>query len=130
MDERTDKKKWVKEMSEMLAGLGKSVSADVAKSEHADTVDDMPSDDHRERLRAEYRQLTTRLDRLEAMLARMDAGTLDFEPTCPRELLGRQASAMSDYACILRERAAFEGVELNDRGRTKRATAGLALELP
>lgn len=99
-----------------MRGSGKRVSADVAKSEYAerdggsdgmidlkDTVDDMLSDDYKDRLRAEYRQLTARLGRPKATLGRMDAGTLR----------GQQASAMSVYARILRERAAIEGVELN-----------------
>ncbi|WP_438361663.1 crAss001_48 related protein, partial [Parafannyhessea umbonata] len=43
-----------------------------------------------------------------------DWDNLGFEPTCPRELLERQLSAMGVYAGVLRKRASLEGVELPD----------------
>lgn len=76
------------------------------------TVDGMLSDDHRERLAAEYRQLEIRRSRLEAMLRRWRAGELGFEPSCPAELLIRQLAVMTSYKSVLEKRAEAEGVEL------------------
>ena len=79
------------------------------------TVRGMLSEDHSERLRAEYRQLAVRYQRLSDMLALMEAGRLSFVPRSPRDLLWRQAQTMHEYLEILRERAAVEEVDL-ERG--------------
>lgn len=77
-----------------------------------DTVDLMLSDDYKERFLAEFRQLKIRYEKLRAMLNKWDEGTLEFEPTCPREMYDRQIEGMETYLDVLADRAALEGVEL------------------
>lgn len=81
--------------------------------ELAETVALMPSDDYRDRFRAEYEQARARYERLCSMMARWDEGALDFEPACPRSVLESQRSAMLAYICVLENRADIEGVALN-----------------
>lgn len=68
---------------------------------------------YKERMRNEYRELTERLTKLDAILEKYDKGTLDFELDCPPRLLREQARVMGDYQAILEERAAIEGVVLS-----------------
>lgn len=65
-----------------------------------------------ERMKAEYRELKERYDKLHRIVVKYDAGTLDFTPTCPIELLKEQAAAMGKYLYILEVRAEIEGVTL------------------
>ena len=76
------------------------------------TVEGMLSPDYKERFKAEYKQTKIRYDKLHAMLVKADAGKLEFEPTCPLDLLRRQAQAMGQYLYCLEVRAQMEGVEL------------------
>ena len=77
-----------------------------------DTIEMMQSPDYRERFKAEYYQVKTRYDKLHKMLVKADAGTLDFTPTCPLELLKEQKSFMGKYLNCLEVRAEIEGIEL------------------
>ena len=77
-----------------------------------DTVDMMNSDDYKERFKAEYYQLTTRYNKLTAMLEKWDSGTLAFNPTCNRGIYNFQVKAMADYIACLETRAMIEGIEL------------------
>ena len=63
--------------------------------------------------REEYHDLKNRQAKLHKMLVRYDAGTLDFKPTCPVELLRQQEIVMSEYMRILEIRAQIEGVVLD-----------------
>ena len=76
------------------------------------TVAFMLSEDYKERFKAEYHQLRNRLDKLNAMLEKWDAGALDFTPTCPRSTYNTQRGAMVDYLAVLESRAVMEDVEL------------------
>lgn len=76
------------------------------------TVEGMLSSDYKERFKAEYKQTKIRYDKLHAMLVKADAGKLEFEPTCPLDLLRHQAQAMGQYLYCLEVRAQMEGVEL------------------
>ena len=80
--------------------------------ELTDTVELMNGSDFRDRFRAEYLQLTIRLSKLEKMLAKMKAGTLNFIPSCSYELLYEQVIFMKQYKRILEERAKIESVDL------------------
>lgn len=71
--------------------------------------------DYEERMRVEYRELADRAGRLRDMLQRYADGTLDFEPTCPITLLSRQLDVMDEYANLLRHRAKFEHVDLEEQ---------------
>lgn len=77
-----------------------------------DTVEMMNSADYKERFKAEYWQLDTRICKLANMISNYAAGTLDFTPSCPYDLLEMQLNAMKNYAYALRRRAEIEGVEL------------------
>lgn len=65
------------------------------------------------RFREEYRDLKNRQAKLHKMLVRYDAGTLDFKPTCPIELLKEQEIIMNEYMRILEIRAEIEVVILD-----------------
>lgn len=72
----------------------------------------LQSADYKERFRGEYWLVKTKRDGLAAILERLDAGTLDFTPDCPRYLLELQLGVMEDYVGVLETRAVIEGVTL------------------
>ena len=76
------------------------------------TVDLMLSDNYKDRFRAEYYQTKERYQRLHLMIIKYEAGTLDFQPDCPLELLKRQAKAMGEYLYVLKMRAQLEEIDL------------------
>ena len=77
-----------------------------------DTAALMASLDYKERFAAEYYQLETRYEKLQAMVKKWDKGELNFTPTCPRSTYDLQLRAMDDYKAVLEVRAKLEGVEL------------------
>ena len=77
-----------------------------------DTVNIMNSSDYKERFAAEYWQTKVRYNKLHEMCTKFEAGTLDFTPTCPLELLKKQKSAMGNYLNCLEIRAEMEGIKL------------------
>lgn len=77
-----------------------------------DTVELMKSTDYKKRFKAEYYQTKIRYDKLHKMIVKYEAGTLDFESSCPLELLKRQASFMGQYLYVLEVRAETEKVNL------------------
>lgn len=83
-----------------------------AASEFDDTVQGMLRADYKERFKAEYRQTKIRYDKLHKMLVKADAGTLEFNLTCPLELLKDQKMHMGRYLYCLEVRAQIEGIEL------------------
>ena len=85
----------------------------IKNEELAKTCELMVSPDYKERFKAEYLQLKNRLEGLKRMLKAWDNGTLDFTPTCPRFIYGRQESDMTLYRNVLEERARIEGIELD-----------------
>ena len=78
-----------------------------------DTIEMMQSENYKERFKAEYYQLKIRYEKLKAMLDKWDAGELDFEPTCDRDIYDKQISAMETYLDVLADRADIEGVTLD-----------------
>ena len=78
-----------------------------------ETAGMMSSPDYKERFRAEYHQLETRFLKLRSMCLKWDAGTLEFTPTCPREIYDKQLYFMEGYLEVLVERAKIESIELN-----------------
>lgn len=70
----------------------------------------------------EYRELKTKYDKLHTMLVRYDAGKLDFQLSCPVDLLRKQASIMGQYLYILEVRAAIEDTPLVIVGIDKEAS--------
>ena len=77
-----------------------------------DTIKLMNSDDYKERFKAEYYQTKIRYDKLHKMLVKYEAKTLDFELSCPPEILERQACYMGNYLRTLEVRAEIEKIEL------------------
>lgn len=77
-----------------------------------DTIELMTSADYKDRFKAEYYQTKIRYDKLHKMIVKYEAGTLDFEPSCPLETLKTQASSMGQYLYQLEVRAQIEKIEL------------------
>lgn len=77
-----------------------------------DTLTMMVSDDHNERLKAEYYQLWIRLAKLTNIILKYRLGKLDFELACPLDLLEEQAQAMLDYSKALFKRLSYEHIDL------------------
>ena len=77
-----------------------------------DTVKLMNSDDYKERFKAEYYQTKIRYDKLHKLIIKIEAGTLEFEPTCSKELLEDQCYHMGNYLRMLEIRAEIEKIEL------------------
>lgn len=78
-----------------------------------DTVELMNSEDYKERFKAEYVQTKIRYDKLDAMTVKYEAGTLNFTPSCPLELLKEQKKYMGNYIRTLRIRAEIEKIDLD-----------------
>lgn len=70
--------------------------------------------DYVKRFLAEYWQTKIRYDKLHGMLVKYDAGKLDFTPTCPIDILRKQASVMGQYLYQLEVRAVIEEIDLVD----------------
>lgn len=70
---------------------------------------------YKERMVNEYWELHDRAKKLSAMLDKWTIGKLDFEPSCPFQLLESQLYAMKIYLIILKRRAEIEGIELVSR---------------
>ena len=77
-----------------------------------DTVEMMFSEDYKERFKAEYWQTKTRYNKLHKMIIRYEAGTLDFTPSCPIEVLKEQRRHMGEYLHSLEVRAEIESIDL------------------
>ena len=68
--------------------------------------------DYKERMKNEYAELKERRDKLHRMIVKHEAGTLDFTPSCPIQLLKEQDGIMTHYMSILEIRAEIENVDL------------------
>ena len=64
------------------------------------------------RFKNEYSELKERYNKLHKMLVKHDAGTLEFKPACPIELLRKQKATMGEYLNILEIRAEIEKITL------------------
>lgn len=78
----------------------------------SDTTELMNSSDYKDRFKAEYYQTKIRYDNLHKMLTKYEAGTLEFTPSCPSELLREQKRNMGLYLHCLEVRAEIEKIEL------------------
>lgn len=81
-------------------------------TELKDTIDLMTSDDYKDRFKAEYYQTKIRYDKLHKMLIKLEAGKLEFTPTCSFVILNNQKRYMGEYLKQLEIRATIEGIEL------------------
>lgn len=69
--------------------------------------------DYKSRMVQEYHELSVRYRKLHIMLVKLDAGTLEFTPTCPADVLRKQEDVMAEYLRILEVRAEIENVDLH-----------------
>ena len=69
-------------------------------------------EDWKERVVKEYKELKDRYTKLHRMCVKYEAGTLDFEPNCPLDLLKEQKAVMGRYLNILEIRAEIEDITL------------------
>lgn len=67
-----------------------------------DTMELMVSENYKDRFKAEYYQTKVRYEKLHKMLTKYEAGTLGFEPNCPKEILEDQEYYMKDYLKTLK----------------------------
>ena len=70
-------------------------------------------EDYKLRFVAEYCDLEDKYQKLHKMLVKYDAGKLEFTPTCPIDLLRKQASIMGQYLYVLETRAQIEDIKLS-----------------
>ena len=77
-----------------------------------ETIGLMESANYKERFLAEYLQTKFKNKKLHKLIVRYHAGTLDFEPSNPIELLEDQAKHMGQYLFILEVRAENEKINL------------------
>ena len=82
-----------------------------------DTIELMNSEDYKERFKAEFYQTKIRYKKLCDVIEKYEAGTLDFKPGCPVDLLKEQAAHMWEYLYVLEDRADLEDIgdlKIND----------------
>ncbi len=79
-----------------------------------ETYEKVTANDWKERFKAEYRELSTRIDKLSAMLEKYKAGTLEFTPNCSYEKLQEQLIYMKLYQTVLEDRANIEGIGITN----------------
>ena len=76
------------------------------------------SDDYKVRMEGEYYYNKNNIVKLQQMLEKYHAGTLEFTPTCNIAILENQLQILIAYHNVLRNRAIIENIEtiINDGG--------------
>ena len=69
-------------------------------------------EDWKKRFVDEYHTLKDKYTKLHKMVVKYEAGTLEFEPNCPLDLLKQQKAAMGQYLYCLELRAEIEKITL------------------
>lgn len=77
-----------------------------------DTVELMTHPDYQVRFVGEYLQTKIRYNNLHKMLIKLEAGTLEFTPTCDSSILEEQCYYMGMYLKQLEIRAEIEKIRL------------------
>ena len=67
---------------------------------------------YQKRMIKEYNQLNKRIKKLEKILIKIEANTLEFDNVTPAWILRDQLDMMERYRRVLLVRAEYEGVEL------------------
>lgn len=70
------------------------------------------SSDYKDRFLGEYLTTKMRYEKLHRKIIEAEAGTLNFTPRCPLDLLKSQARCMVNYLYTLELRAQYEDVDL------------------
>ena len=76
-----------------------------------ETIEMMNSEDYKERFKAEYWQTKIRYDKLHDLIVKYEAKTLSFEPSCPIDILKKQARYMGNYLYLLEFRSEIENID-------------------
>lgn len=76
------------------------------------TVSPMMSDNYKLRFWAEYAQTKIRYEKLLKMIVQIEAGTCDFQPDTPLEVLKEQVKYMGMYLHTLEIRAEAEEIHI------------------
>lgn len=81
-----------------------------------DTINEMISEDYKERFIAEYKQLSIRIQKLEDLLFKINTNQTPscFKPSCPLSLLEDQLLTMVRYHGVLKIRARYENINLEE----------------
>ena len=75
-----------------------------------ETIELMTSPDYKDRFKAEFEQLSFRINKLDAFLDKWNKGELKITPKSPREWFEKQRQAMADYGQVLAARAIKEEI--------------------
>lgn len=78
----------------------------------SNTIAAMLSDNYKHRFWAEYAQTKIRYEKLHKMIVQIEAGTCDFQPDTPLEVLKEQARYMGMYLHTLEIRAEAEKIHI------------------
>lgn len=78
-----------------------------------ETVEMMNSTDYKERFKAEYYQIKTRIYVLQNILSAWDNDKLTFEPTCPRSTYDLQLKAMMEHKALLEMTAVMHNIHID-----------------
>lgn len=78
----------------------------------SNTIAAMLSDNYKHRFWAEYAQTKIRYEKLHKMIVQIEAGTCDFKPDTPLDLLKDQARYMGLYLHALEVRAEIEKIHI------------------
>ena len=112
LEQAINHQKFYDELLEQLFGEHNEVLDD--EDEYAEDEDECDEEiDYQDRFVIEYLQLKARYNSLHRILVKYDAGTLEFEPDSPIELLKSQAKIMGEYLYILETRAEIEDIDLD-----------------
>ena len=91
-----------------------AIDASIYNAKFVLGIQEDDNEDYKVRFVKEYKELKERYGKLHKMIVKAEAGTLDFEPDCPLDLLKQQAKAMGEYLQILEIRAEIEKVNINE----------------
>ena len=67
---------------------------------------------YKDRFINEFNQLVVRINKLERIIMSAKENTLDFNLSCPIDLLEKQLAIMKDYRAILLQRATIEDIKI------------------
>jgi len=79
----------------------------------SETTELMNSTDYKDRFKAEYYQLETRLIKLHDMIDKLINNELTFTPICDKGVLENQRCYMYKYLLVLIDRAKLENIDLD-----------------
>lgn len=100
--------------SDLETMVDSAINASIYNTKFTLEIQEDDNEDYKVRFVKEYKELKERYGKLHKMIVKAEAGTLDFEPDCPLDLLKQQAKAMGEYLHILEIRAEIERIDINE----------------